>query len=356
LEIPVVFFIYNRPEKTRASFAALRAVRPRLLYVVADGPRDAADALRVAEARRVTEAVDWPCTVRRVYADENLTCGRRIATGLDAVFADCGAAIIVEDDIVATPAFFDFCAAMLRQYETDPRMMMVTGWNGLVEHRSDACQAFVSKYPSIWGWATWRRAWARYQFDPQWSPDDLNQRLERYFPDAFRRQLQRHVYAHRLWQRYQTWDFQWGLTIYYHQGLVVTPTVNLCRNIGFDAEGTHLTEANLRGLFPALAERFAACPPVVDETYGPSDESYDHDLLLVSLFSQYHDVRHLLLLYRHPHLRPAHQSDLGWDCSLQPFREPDRCLRVLDHLEPYVGADELARFRGVFSKLLPATA
>jgi hypothetical protein len=36
---PVVLFLFNRPECTRQVFAVIRQVRPRQLFVVADGPR-----------------------------------------------------------------------------------------------------------------------------------------------------------------------------------------------------------------------------------------------------------------------------------------------------------------------------
>lgn len=356
MDVPVVFFFYNRPDKTRRSFAALRAAQPAVLYLVADGPRTPADAPLVAEARRVVETVDWPCAVRRLYADENLGCGPRIASGLDAVFRECDKAIVLEDDVVATPPFFDFCRDMLLRYEHDPRMMAVMGWNGLIEHYSDRCRAFVHRYVNVWGWATWRRAWAKFRYRPDWPGEWVAERLRTNFPDPFHQKLQRHIHAHRLWERYGTWDFQWGLSVYVNHGRVISPSVNLCRNIGFDAEGTHLTETDLRGFFQTLEDRFATCPDVVLDTDTEAGAEYDRRSVLLTLFSQYADVRRLYLLHKHPHLLPAGQSRVGWECSLQPFREAQACLDTVRHLARYVPARELEAYRSVFEKLVPEPA
>ena len=81
---PVVFIVFNRPECTARSLAAIRAARPSKLYVVADGPRPdrPGDAARCAQVRALVEqGVDWPCEVIRDYAPANLGCARRVSAG-----------------------------------------------------------------------------------------------------------------------------------------------------------------------------------------------------------------------------------------------------------------------------------
>ena len=38
-DVPVVLMVFNRPEHTRAVFERIAAIRPRQLFVIADGPR-----------------------------------------------------------------------------------------------------------------------------------------------------------------------------------------------------------------------------------------------------------------------------------------------------------------------------
>ena len=52
---PVAFIIFNRPEVTERVFAAIRAARPPVLFLIADGPRPnvPADEARCAAYFRV---------------------------------------------------------------------------------------------------------------------------------------------------------------------------------------------------------------------------------------------------------------------------------------------------------------
>jgi hypothetical protein len=169
LETPVALIIFNRPATTERVFAEIARARPRRLFVIADGPRSdhPDDARQCAAARAVVEKVDWPCTVATTYAEANLGCGKRPATGLAWLFQHVDRAIILEDDCVPDPSFFRFCDELLEKYRDDPRVMMVAG-TSLCPVPTAYSYSFCYHHSNC-GWATWRRAW-RY-FDariPRW--------------------------------------------------------------------------------------------------------------------------------------------------------------------------------------------
>ena len=72
----------------RQSFARIRQAKPKQLFIIADGPRDnhPKDIDLCAECRKIVENVDWECEVYHNYADQNMGCGKRPATGFDWVF------------------------------------------------------------------------------------------------------------------------------------------------------------------------------------------------------------------------------------------------------------------------------
>jgi hypothetical protein len=72
----VLFLIFNRPETTRRVLEAIRAARPRRLYVAADEPRASHedDVWRREESRKATTGVDWPCEVKTLFQDTNSGC------------------------------------------------------------------------------------------------------------------------------------------------------------------------------------------------------------------------------------------------------------------------------------------
>lgn len=125
LNTSVVLIIFNRPQLVRQVWATIRAARPHRLFVVADGPRTEhpEDAALCAECRAIVADVDWPCQVERNYADNNLNCGLRVATGLDWVFAQTDEAIVLEDDILPDPSFFGFCQTLLDRYRNERKRL-----------------------------------------------------------------------------------------------------------------------------------------------------------------------------------------------------------------------------------------
>jgi hypothetical protein len=233
---PVAFLVFNRPEPTARVFAAIRAARPTVLLVVADGPRPdrAGEAERVAAVRAIATAIDWPCDVRTQFADVNLGCKRRISSGLEWVFAEVERAIILEDDCLPSPAFFAFAETMLERYAGDRRVFSVTASN--FSGATEADGHYFSNYATVWGWATWRDRWACYDVAPAMPWADLR-RLWGHRPLAYL--VWRRIFRDLTQGRIDTWDFQWVLTVWRERGLAVRPTVNLVRNIGFGADATH---------------------------------------------------------------------------------------------------------------------
>jgi hypothetical protein len=116
--------------------------------VVADGPRPdkPEDAEKCAAVRAIIDRVDWDCEILKNYSDVNLGCGRRPATGITWVFEQTEAAIILEDDCLPNPNFFQFCDVMLDRYREDERIMMITGTNFLGEWKSNIQSYHFSYY------------------------------------------------------------------------------------------------------------------------------------------------------------------------------------------------------------------
>jgi hypothetical protein len=239
LSTPVVMFIYNRPETTRAVFEQVTAVRPSDLFVVADGPRDDADEERCGAARDVIDP-DWDVTLYTDFADSNLGLRERFSTGLDWVFDRVDRAIILEDDCIPNSHFFRFCQEMLETYESDERVMEITGYNPLEAWKANRQQYHLSVLGGIWGWATWDRAWAKY--DPAmelWGEPEIRDRVRDVVGHeglyARKARMFDEVHSGDL----DTWDYQWQFARFVNSGLSVVPSNNLVRNIGFGDDATN---------------------------------------------------------------------------------------------------------------------
>lgn len=249
---PIAYIIFNRPRHTRQTFAAIRALQPAKLFIIADGPRAGypADTERCREVRKIVEQIDWPCEVYRNYADNNLGLKRRVSSGLDWVFEQVDRAIVLEDDCLPHPDFFDFCETLLERYENDERVWVITGNNFQDGHSRGDAAYYFSKFPHCWGWASWRRVWRHYQghlpFWPEWS-SSKDWRLK--LPDRVERNYWFNIFEKVRRNEVDSWAYPWLGCVWYHGGLTATPNVNLVTNIGFGPDGTHtVTDEDKEGI------------------------------------------------------------------------------------------------------------
>jgi hypothetical protein len=252
LQTPVLLILFNRPELTARVFSEIAAQRPATLFVAGDGPRNAADVDRCQEARRVIERVDWPCDVRTNFAVRNLGAGLGPATALDWVFSQVDEAIILEDDCVPAPSFFAFAEALLQRYRHDPRVMEIGGGNYQFGRRHTPYSYYFSHYAHTNGWATWRRAWDRFDLQIARWPEYRATRLvdavcdnpaeRRYWTYIFDRIAAGHFTS--------SWDYQWMLACWAHGGLVAVPEVNLVSNHGYGPDATHTRSSSILAAMP----------------------------------------------------------------------------------------------------------
>lgn len=248
LATPVVVMVFNRPEVTARVLAEIRKARPSRLFVIADGPRPGhdRDGPLCRETRQViANGVDWPCQLKTDYAETNLGCGRRIATGIDRVFAQVDEAIFLEDDCLPAPEFFRFCRELLTRYRDNPQVGQVSGCTFVGPQVRRETSYLFSRYGPVWGWASWRRAWQGYDFAMnRWPEIEASSEWRQTIPSAAERALRSRMYAEVRTGRLNTWDYQWGFAKLSRRQLSAVPCVNLIENIGFGAGATHTALAS----------------------------------------------------------------------------------------------------------------
>jgi hypothetical protein len=272
-DAPVAYFVYNRPGPTRESFAALRAQRPRKLFVVADGPRHDRHGDQVAceRVRDVVSSVDWPCEVLRNYSDRNMGCQARVTTGMNWVLSQVDRIVVLEDDNLVDADYFTFCAAMLQRYAGDERVWHVSGGQYWAERPRTAATYYFSKYPHVWGWATWARAWRRHDVTMQFWPDfRRSAEWRRLMPLAIERRYWTRVMDRTFAGNINSYAYPWIATIWRHGGLTANPYANLVENIGLGPGATHTTVVD-----PTLAPRRQPLGPLVHPPDVQADPEVD---------------------------------------------------------------------------------
>ena len=249
MKTPIAVIVYNRPSFTKRLFQILEALQPANLFIIADGPKagDAEDEHRCREVRKVFDHIPWECQVARDFADINLGCGKRPATGIGWVFEHVDRAIILEDDCIPNLSFFRFCEELLDRYADDERIMQINGNNFQFGNRRTEDSYYFSNLSICWGWATWRRAWRYHDMalaawpslkETSWLADRVEHPLAvRYWSRQFDR-------AYQSRGDIDFWDYQWSFAIWVQNGLTIMPSETLVTNIGCGPLGTHTKSAN----------------------------------------------------------------------------------------------------------------
>ncbi len=257
MKSPILFIVFNRPEQTRQVFEAIRRARPPKLYVVADGPRaDRPGDVEMSEqTRRIATDVDWPCEVNTLFREANVGCRMSVSTGISWFFSQEPEGIILEDDCLPCASFFPFCEELLDRYRNVERVAMISGMNFCPTDEAAIESYRFSRFPHIWGWATWKRTWDHYDANLDAWPtlrrgDWLRSRMN--VPSGSRR-FWKSMFDLTHMNYFDTWDYALYFSVLKMNTLAVIPKQSLIHNIGFSPDATHTRSPDPR-LTPEVAD------------------------------------------------------------------------------------------------------
>ncbi len=242
MKAPLLFITFNRPDTTEQVFEKIKLAEPRKLIIASDGPREhvEGEAAKVAACREIFKHknITWECEVTRLYSESNQGCAKGVSQAITKAFELEESLIILEDDIVPHPTFFTFCARMLDRYKHDERVMHVAGTRWNPEYNMGDADHFFSNIGHIWGWATWKRAWDKYDYNlDKLSSLKQNKTIKKLYDSNKISNFWLSNFNEVAGPNKKTWDYQWQFSLFYNQGLAVVPMVNLTSNIGTD--GVH---------------------------------------------------------------------------------------------------------------------
>lgn len=242
-EVPVAIIVFNRPTLTKKLLEVLGELRPRNLFVIADGPRESSfeDIRKCEEVRTLVRSISWECEVRYNISEKNLGCRERPISGITWLFEHVEQAVILEDDCIPDLSFFKYCEDLLEKYKNTREVGLIAGTNpysnSLIGETGDSYS--FSKFPQIWGWATWKETWQNY---------DANLRAWKGFSSSSFSSMEISAASKRHWTYYfnlvsrtdfDAWDYQLAHSLFENELLTAIPSKNLISNKGFGLDGTH---------------------------------------------------------------------------------------------------------------------
>jgi len=245
---PILVIAFNRPDHLAQLINRLREIQPTRLFIAIDGPREnrPEEVAAVQRCRELVNTIDWSCTVKTLFHEKNLGCGRGVSSAITWFFHEVEQGIILEDDVIPDPSFFGFCSELLNRYVDDDRVFAISGCNFVpasFQSHPELPYRF-SQVPHIWGWATWRRSWEKHTLDiagwrsrlplrELWSAAGKSVPGAVYWASTFELLARKEV---------DTWDGQLVLASMEAGQWTATCNTNLVTNIGFGPQATHTVE------------------------------------------------------------------------------------------------------------------
>lgn len=246
IEAPVLFMVFNRPEKTEQVFNAIRSVRPKKLYVAMDHPRAGRvdDEENCVKVKAIVENVDWPCETHYLFHPENRGCTLAGKMAWDWFFSQEEEMIFLEDDGLPTKSFFHFTQAMLAKYRNDERIAYVGGVN--YGPKFGSALYFFSRLPAAtYAMGTWKRVYDLYEYKMESFPKTAKDpAFRKQFPDLTSYWMYMPQFWHYVRHGGNTYDIQMIYLSYKYGKFSIAPNVNMVSNIGLAGGANNCVDVN----------------------------------------------------------------------------------------------------------------
>jgi hypothetical protein len=276
---PIAIFAYKRVKhlgRTLDSLFACPEFSASPVFVFSDGPKantegDVAEVRALLRARRTANM-----TIIEQPANRGLAAS--ITAGVSQLCDEFGRAIVLEDDLVLSPSVLTWFNAGLERYADDERVWQIAAHQFDVPEFASRQSALFLHLSTSWGWATWKRAWDKY--DPAatgWEQLKTDDALRRKFDlddcMAFSDML-----IEQMSGRIDSWAIRWQWARFRAGGISLYPPRSLATNTGFDATATHTRYRWLKQMIgskdlSAVANR-EPCPALpVETSANPADDA-----------------------------------------------------------------------------------
>lgn len=281
INTPVVLVIYKRSVNFASIINSVKQVAPKKIYIIADGPKQGDKEKCIQTRVELEKLIDWPCEIHKNYSDTNMGLKKRFSTGIKWVFEQEDRAIFIEDDCIPDQSFFQFCDELLEKYKDDARVVTISGDNFQFGKLKIDESYYFSRYPHVWGWATWKRAWDKYDPDlSDWPRSSRIGWLKKVLTSTVSSINWSYIFDMMYQNKINTWDYQLTYMSLKNRGLNIIPSINLVTNHGYDDVATH-TKRKSKVMDMTTSEmKFPLVHPTVLRWNDQADKNTDRTVFL----------------------------------------------------------------------------
>lgn len=255
---PIVLFVYKRPAHTRQTLDAL-ALNPEakesVLYVFCDGLKLGETEESLQKIKDTRHLVRNENRFKEIIIKEhsvNKGLANSVIDGVTEVINSCGRAIVMEDDLITAKGFLKFMNEALVKYENTGKVMQITGFQFPAEGIEKQCTSFFLPFISSWGWASWKRAWDKFDTKAEGYKElKTSENLKVRFDLDNNYPYSNMLLAQMEHKNINSWAIRFYWSVFKNKGVVLAPDRSLVKNIGYGNDATHTknTDSHLSGNF-----------------------------------------------------------------------------------------------------------
>ncbi|MES2691485.1 MAG: hypothetical protein V4658_13840 [Bacteroidota bacterium] len=231
---PVAVFTYKKADALKEVLKAVNAYKPARLYVVMDKSTEN-DREDVVAVRTLLNEFEFATIPEFIEPPQHQGILNIFDHALDHIFGKEERLIILEDDTVPSPLFFDYCNVMLEKYKDDAAIGCINGAN---LHAVNNVETFFTSRVSLpfWGWATWAGRWrGKPKGWAFWDEYKTKDHAENKGDSGINRLVA--LFDH-VRQYPKSWDTQWAMYLLYSNQRTILPGANLVTNKGYTDKAT----------------------------------------------------------------------------------------------------------------------
>jgi hypothetical protein len=206
-----------------------------------DGPKEnSIDKERVEKVIKEVEAINWTDDVQILERKSNLGLRLAVPDAVTWAVSKVGRVIVVEDDVRVSKDFFPYMNHCLEDYKNEQHIGHISGYNPVPKRfiSNSNVRSRASLFPESYAWATWDRAWSRYEDDLSWARGLGLGQLKKLTGSMQAAVVWKMNFSDADSSAISTWAYRWVASLWKNKLLSISPNVNLVDYQG-QTEGTH---------------------------------------------------------------------------------------------------------------------
>lgn len=238
MNIGIIVFAYNRSHHLKKVLEGLRKNDGvSRLYIFQDGLKCEQHRDEWEKTQQVISDTDW-CEVIYTQASYNKGLAKSIVDGINVVFTENDAVIVLEDDCVPASGFISYMIQCFDKYVLQENVYSVSGYSWPIELPEDQYDVYGCGRISSWGWGTWKDRWEQYNEDNEIITRLKGDKEKSRYLATWGNDCEA-ILLDRINGRNNSWAVYWALHVIEKQGICINPYRSLINNIGMDGTGVH---------------------------------------------------------------------------------------------------------------------